>query len=89
MKLRGERTRLRSPPIYATGCMNHEFFEILDYYVYFFYSNAFYFYTEEMEPISEEIYVKDEPEYDQVSYSVQASRSLFHAIETRRNFMQY
>ena len=30
-----------------------------------------------MEPISEEIYVKDEPEYDQVSYDVQASRCLF------------
>ena len=45
-------------------------FGIFYYYNYLFYSNSFYFYAEEMEPISEEIYVKEEPEYDQVSYAV-------------------
>ena len=58
--------------------MNRKLFGIFDYYNYLFYSNSFYFYAEEIEPISEEIYVKDEPEYDQVSYGVQASRCLFH-----------
>ena len=47
------------------------------------YHGFFYFYTEEMTPIYDEIEVKDEPwlnssDYDQVSYGVQVSRFLFH-----------